>query len=986
MKPFLDSVIDELFVQYPENIGDLCLVLPNRRAGLFIKKYISKKINRPTFLPEIFGIEDFVNQLDKEVIPDDLVLLHELYKSYCDINSDKPQSFDYFYQWGNVLLHDFNDIDYNLADAQSIFFYLSAEKKIQEWTPENTDLSSFQKNYLQFYENLFKVYTLFKTTLFVQGLAYQGMKYRYVAENINDLAESITWRKIVFIGFNALTVSENVIIDSLIKAGKADIYWDSDDYYLKQPIQEAGKFIRQHFKNSNWGEFKWSFNHYKEAKKNITLYPVTQNTMQVKTAGTLLVKMDSESTDITKTAVVLADEKLLMPLIHSLPENIQQCNVTMGYSLNFHNYNEFIQQLFSLYENSRQQQFYFQDVINIFNNSYFCLFTKINPKIITAFIATIRDNKKLFYNTDEIINYVLLLAEDADEKAENMEGQNNEDVIKEVKEIFNIKDDKAARLLQKMIGICEKILQDDAHGAELRNQLNGEEQEFVFQFSKILSHLHKIVEGLQTEIEVHTLQQMVQQIIKNTTIAFYGEPLSGLQIMGMLETRTLDFENIILLSANEDMLPKSKLQPSFIPYDIRKTFNLPTFVERDAIFAYHFYRLLQRAKQVHIIYNTESGNFSSGEKSRFVTQLLEELPHYNAKISIEVKKIKIPNLNTGVKQKLEVAKNHAIVDGLLERLKNGFSPSALSTYITCPLRFYYRYCVGINEIKPVSASIDAREFGNVLHETLDKLYNPYVAKIITAQTLTEIRKIATLVLEEELAKVMQTSQQESGSNRITGQVAKKILEEYLKNEMLLLGNSTNQYQLIACEQEIKCNKQVFANNKKFTLLLQGKIDKLMLQLSEKNVKMLVIADYKTGNVTTSELKFTSWNDLICMPDKAKIFQLFCYASMVNSNNDVLFDGIQPGIIPLRNNKTIFIPVGLQQTVEEDEEQLEEKTKSEKNTKNTINFFSKAVIQNNFNSLLDQLLTEILTIDIPFSATADENQCSLCPYNSVCFNG
>lgn len=984
MKPFLECVIDELFEKYPDKIGDLCLVLPNRRAGLFIKQYIAKKTNKPVFLPELFGIEDFVNHFAPNAIPDDLILLHELYKAYCEVNKEKPQTFDHFYQWGNVLFHDFNDIDYNLADAKTLFYYLSEEKKIEEWTPENHELSAFQRNYLQFYESLYLVYTQYKTQLFALNMAYQGMNYRYVAENISHLEQTHTWHKIIFIGFNALTASEEQIIDVLIQSEKACIYWDSDEYYIKPKVQEAGNFLRQHQQKSHWGEFKWSFNHFKEDKKNIILYGIAQNIMQVKTAGNLLSEIAAANNDLTKTAIVLADENLLIPLLHSLPEDISQCNVTMGYSLALHNFNEFIMQQFSLFENCRQQQFHFQDIINTFSNAYFRMFSGINQETCTDCINTFHKHKKLFYAASEIADICTSVIDSLKKENDETTEELKKNAETRIQQFFNLNNCNALPFLLNIKNISEHILNLIASTSKNKINIIDEDKEFIFQFSKVLSHLSKIVKSLPTDIELHTLRQMMQQIIKNTSVAFYGEPLSGLQIMGMLETRTLDFENIILLSVNEDILPKSKLQPSFVPYNIRKIFKLPTFIERDAIFAYHFYRLLQRAKQVHLIYNTESGNLSSGEKSRFISQIQEELPQYNPSIHITQKNINLPNLNAGIKPQTEIIKNEKIISELLLKLQDGFSPSALSTYITCPLKFFYQYCLGLKEPQPISANLDAREFGNVLHLTLENLYKPYIASPINQQILQHIKQNAEAMLEAEFAKMMSGIQQETGSMRITKQVAKKIIADYLHNEFENLKEPKQQYLLENCELKICCNLNISANNKIYPIKLQGKIDKLMSQSFGSSEKTLIIADYKTGIIIEKELKFNDWRNIINDTEKLKIFQLLCYASILTENNDIHFDYVKSGIIPLRNNKSLFMPVTFEELTEVKAEKSSKKSGETTFEKIPHDNFPKSAIKSQFYPLLVSLLTEILTLEIPFSATTDEKQCEYCPYKSVCF--
>ena len=661
MMAFLDKIAERLLQKFPENMEKVAVVLPSKRAVVFLKHYLSQKIDKPIFLPEFYSIEEFTEKLSGLQVLDNISLQFKLFQTYLTHPPKKVESFDDFLKWSNVLLHDFNEIDRNLVEAESIYTNLRNVKELESWNVEDwslseTNLTDMQTDYISFFEGMLKWYNDFNQKLIQDNTAYQGLAYRKAAEQISNV--EIKWEKVWFVGLNALTKSEQEIVDYLKKENVARVFWDADKFYYDNKLHEAGGFLRE--QRVKWSEidFKGVGDYFNQPKESFDVIACPKNVTQAKVASEVLKDFTKEDLDNSNTAIVLADEALLFPVLHNLPSVIKQLNVTMGSPLKNTTLFAFVEALFKMQIHAEKHQnnaFYYKDIISVIEHPYFSKLADANE--VLAF--------KRFIIKDNIV-FV---------SKSNLATSFKKSKLSNIFDIWRKSDDA--------LSCISKLIED------LKLPLVGVsasiESEVLATFYKSWTILNNLLADNNFDIELKTLQIVMQQIVSKEMTPFKGEPLKGVQLMGILESRTLDFKNVIMLSVNEGKLPKGKSVNSFIPYDMKRYFKLPTYAESDAVFSYHFYRLLQRAQNITLIYNSETDDFGSGEKSRFVTQLLSE---YRGEISEKVFK----------GAELEMPKSKEIVIpniGLDKELKSwaekGVSPSAINKYNNCSLQFYYHY-------------------------------------------------------------------------------------------------------------------------------------------------------------------------------------------------------------------------------------------------------------------------------------------------------
>ncbi len=603
METFLQKTAQYLIDNYSGNLSELCIVLPNKRAGLFLKQHLSKLIDNPIWLPEIIGTEELIEQLSEVVIIENVTQLFELYEVYKK-STPEPESFDEFSKWGQVLLHDFNEIDRYLTPVSNLFHHINEVRALEVWNLGKRELTEFQSKYLKFWKQLGKLYQSYTKHLADKHLAYQGMAYRIVAEQLKENPEQfienkINWDKLIFIGFNALNKAEEVLITELKKQQKCEVLFDADEYFMDDEIQESGLFLRELKKKTAFQPFNWISNKFKTEKKQINIYGIPQNIGQAKYITNIIKGLNNEK-NYTNTAVVLADENLLVPVLQSIPQSVKNINVTMGYPLRNTPINNFFEIYFNLLVNAERfgkteaLTYHYKDMVKFFQLPYSQLiFTKENCETIKKEII---NNNWVFINKDKL-TWI------------------NEQIAIPFKENYSIKD-----ILNQCLVYIEQ-----GKNRKIEKENPGMELEYLFQFARLFNQIKTLIREYPFLESIKEFYSLYNQILSSYSIDLYGEPLKGLQVLGMLETRNIDFENIILISANEGTLPAGKTFNSFIPYNIKKAYQLPTHTEKDAIYAYHFYRLIQNASNINILYNTETNEFGSGEQSRFVTQIEHEM-------------------------------------------------------------------------------------------------------------------------------------------------------------------------------------------------------------------------------------------------------------------------------------------------------------------------------------------------------------------------
>jgi ATP-dependent helicase/nuclease subunit B len=632
LETFLQKTANYLAAKYPDHISDICIVLPNRRAGLFFKRHLAQTSGKAMWSPDIFSAEDFIANLSGLEIIDQLNQLFELYSIYRKSKGKEAETFDEFSKWAATLLADFNEVDRYMANGSKLFSNLGDIREIENWSLGEENLTDFQTTYIKFWDSLGWYYKQITRALLDKKKAYPGLAYRYCADNISELVKRQRWHRIIFAGFNALTTAEERIIRTLVEMEKAEVLWDADSYYVKNKNHEAGRFLRKYKTqlhevaggavDDEEPGFLWEENNLSSSPKQIEVIGVARNVAQAKVTGDIVASLRIPEPEMENTAIVLADENLLFPVLHSLPENVKDVNVTMGFPLRNTPVAGLFELLFNLHENPMRfgkntDRFYHRDLIKFLSHPYINhLFRNAEP-VNRYLVFEIQKRNAVFISMDRL-------------ERELVEEHHRKE-FEVLKPLFN-----KWRNVNDALKCCYALI-EALKNALVRRDKKGErndkapnlELEFVYTYAKILRRVRTLVDDYGHITQIKTLHSIVTQTVYSTSLPFYGEPLRGLQVMGMLETRALDFETVILLSANENMLPSGRSQNSFIPYDLRRVFGLPTHTDRDAVFAYHFYRLLQRARTVYLLYNTETDKMGSGEKSRFITQLLHELPQAN---------------------------------------------------------------------------------------------------------------------------------------------------------------------------------------------------------------------------------------------------------------------------------------------------------------------------------------------------------------------
>lgn len=952
MESFLEKLVKHLSAKYPNDISDLCIVLPNRRAGIFLKTYFAKTLNTTFWAPQIIAIEDFITLLSELQPADTITTLFELYDVVKKCNKDSTESFDEFCKWGQILLNDFNEIDRYCVNAEDLFLNLKNFKELETFSLNDNELTDFQKEYLFFFKSLANYYSVFTKQLLSKKTAYQGLAYRVVQQNLQEKLEKHSWKKVIFAGFNALNKAEEKIFTSLQEQDIAEIIWDVDAYYAHDKTQEAGFFFRK-FKNAQHFSKQWQKslvveeNLLSTEQKNIRVIGAAKNIAQAKVAGNILDSLIKENIPLQKTALVLADENLLFPVLHSLPPSIQDINVTMGYPLKNTPVYGYIDLIFNLHENAqkiassnKKYSFYHSDIIKLLAHPY-----------NTILFHESNDFDKLKLIIEKIIarNIVFANSRTIEKLAEEVKF-----VQIDVLLLFFKNWDSPQSSLTSLYEIIDSlkegivIKQEDEHENKASLEL-----EYLFAFVKIINKINTLSAEYNTSIDtIKSLRSIINQIVRSTTLPFYGEPLMGLQIMGMLETRTLDFENVILLSCNEDILPSAKTVNSFIPFEIKRFFGLPTYSDKDSIFSYHFYRLLQRAKNIYLVHNTETNEFGNGERSRYLTQLLYELPKINSNVKISEEVITLPLDIIQKENIISIKKNSEIIGKLDSIAEYGFSPSMLNRYISCPLQFYFHAIARMKEADEVEEVLGADTLGTVVHEVLEKLYSSFVGKNITETDIQNIKKEVEGITQSVFEKHCGKEELYLGKNLLTIKVALKFIHNFLNSEIELIKKNKNQ-PLFIKHLEYELKSSILIEDK--VVFFKGNADRI-----DNLGNTTRIIDYKTGTVKEEEIRLSELSEITSDKKFAKSFQLLMYAYMFNKESDDRQENILSGIISFR--------------------ELSKSMMTFKLNKNDI-LETDTLIQ--FENILSKLVSEIFDINKEFSQTDNIENCEFCSFKGIC---
>lgn len=962
MKPFLYQVATSFYQRYGAEIHRLAFVFPNRRAGLFFQKYLSEISENPLFSPSILTINDLFMQLSGKHPADKIQMLFRLYELYKQ-RSGSSESFDEFIYWGEMLLNDFDDIDKYMVDARMLFRNVSDLKSLDDdfnyLSPEQVQAirsfwSSFypkgdspnQQHFLELWEILYDLYAGLRTSLAKDGCGYDGMIFREVVEQLEkEPMSDFPFDQVVFVGLNALSVSEERLLLALQKKGVADFYWDYVGPWVTDPDNKASFFLGR---NLRLFPSRMQLPATGPVQAEIRVMGVPSAIGQAKQVYPILQALADEQqlTDESalRTAIVLPDEHLLVPVLNAIPEAIQHINVTMGYPLAGTPVAALMEYILTLQKNiryiDRVPVFYFRDVLPILNHQYVMAAA---PEEVSQLVKDMTAGNRIYVhaadlNRHELLSILFTPVQNTEELS---------DYLIHVLEALNacLRNNRPNPDDEEMISNSTQTTADI-------------EQEFIFHYFATVNRMKEVMCEAKIEMRLDTYFRLLKRMTDLITIPFEGEPLSGLQVMGVLETRALDFDRLIILSMNEGIFPLKKAANSFIPYNLRRGFGLPTYEHQDSVWAYHFYRLIRRAKQVTLLYDTRTTGLQTGEVSRFVHQLRYhyQYPLIDELVVYDVASSAVPPIS--VQKTAEVEK---LLSDFLSGGPRALSASAINTYLDCPLKFYFSVLEQIQEEDEITETVERDVFGSILHKVMEDLYAPFKGKLVTADLLKLLRKdqpLLTGTIARAFAELFFKSpvvRPLEGENFLTGEMIRKYAEKILEQDARFTP-----FHYIESEKKVRATITL---SDKRVVQLKGFIDRV-----DSLDRVLRIVDYKTGS---GKLEFESVEGLFDKEAKDRpkaVMQVFLYAWMYQQLPEYTGMPIQPAIYYLR---TLF-----QRSFDPVVEQKKGRGKADK-----VNSFQEFVAD--FEDKLRQCLDEIFNLDIPFTQTETGKACAYCSFRGLC---
>lgn len=962
MKPFLYQVATLFYQQYGAEIHRLAFVFPNRRAGLFFQKYLSEISEIPLFSPSILTINDLFMQLSGKHPADKIQMLFRLYELYKQ-RSGSSESFDEFIYWGEMLLNDFDDIDKYMVDARMLFRNVSDLKSLDDdfnyLSPEQVQAirsfwSSFypkgdspnQQHFLELWEILYDLYAGLRTSLAKDGCGYDGMIFREVVEQLEkEPMSDFPFDQVVFVGLNALSVSEERLLLALQKKGVADFYWDYVGPWVTDPDNKASFFLER---NLRLFPSRMQLPATEPVQAEIRVMGVPSAIGQAKQVYPILQALADEQqlTDESalRTAIVLPDEHLLVPVLNAIPEAIQHINVTMGYPLAGTPVAALMEYILTLQKNiryiDRVPVFYFRDVLPILNHQYVMAAA---PEEVSQLVKNMTTGNRIYVhaadlNRHELLSVLFTPVQNTEELS---------DYLIHVLEALNacLRNNRPNPDDEEMISSSTQTTVDI-------------EQEFIFHYFATVNRMKEVMREAKIEMRLDTYFRLLKRMTDLITIPFEGEPLSGLQVMGVLETRALDFDRLIILSMNEGIFPLKKAANSFIPYNLRRGFGLPTYEHQDSVWAYHFYRLIRRAKQVTLLYDTRTTGLQTGEVSRFVHQLRYhyQYPLIDELVVYDVASSAVPPIS--VQKTAEVEK---LLSDFLSGGPRALSASAINTYLDCPLKFYFSVLEQIQEEDEITETVERDVFGSILHKVMEDLYAPFKGKLVTADLLKLLRKdqpLLTGTIARAFAELFFKSpvvRPLEGENFLTGEMIRKYAEKILEQDARFTP-----FHYIESEKKVRATITL---SDKRVVQLKGFIDRV-----DSLDRVLRIVDYKTGS---GKLEFESVEGLFDKEAKDRpkaVMQVFLYAWMYQQLPEYTGMPIQPAIYYLR---TLF-----QRSFNPVVEQKKGRGKADK-----VNSFQD--FASDFEDKLRQCLDEIFNLDIPFTQTETGKACAYCSFRGLC---
>lgn len=957
MESFLKLVAADLYKHTEGNLAHTAVVFPNKRAGLFFNEYLAQESESPIWSPAYVSISELFRSLSPWEVGDPVKLVCELYKIFRR-ETQSTETLDDFYFWGEMLISDFDDADKNKVDTDKLFSNLQDLRNIMD---DYTFIDDEQEEAIrQFFQNfsierrtalkerfislwdvLGNIYKGFRESLASQNIAYEGMMYRHVIEHLD--VDKLPYEKYVFVGFNVLNKVEHTLFTQLKDAGKAVFYWDYDEFYMKENRQavthEAGEFIRRNlrdFPSPLSGEL------FKNLSKPKEVHYIASSTENAQARYLPQWIRNNLTTPEKETAVVLCNEALLQPVLHSLPAEVKHVNITMGFPLSQTPVYSFLIALLELHThgfNFKSGRYTFQSVVTLLKHPYTRQLTgqaELLEKELT------RNNR--FYplpgelGKDEFLTRLFT----------PLSGNLNLCI-------------RLSETLQQVAG----IYQANTSGTEDTDAFNQLYRESLFKAYTTINRFRTLIEEDELTVQSETFRRLLVKVLSATNIPFHGEPAIGMQVMGVLETRNLDFRHLVLLSVNEGQLPKSGGDSSFIPYNLRKAFGMTTIEHKIAVYAYYFYRLLQRAERITLMYNTSSDGLNRGEWSRFMLQFLIEWPHPITRQFLEAGQSPQGTSPITVEKTPDVMRRMQSLFDVRANPKAKFSPSALNYYLDCPLKFYYRYVAGLSAPDEVSAEIDSATFGSIFHYAAEHIYKDLTThgKVINKEALetllrneVKLQDYVDTAFKKLFFNVPQNEKPEyNGIQLINSAVIARYLKQLLQNDLRYAP-----FTFIASEMEVDEPIDIQTPKGVIKSRIGGIIDRM-----DSKDGTLRIVDYKTGG----DADTPPYVESLFIPDKKRsnyVFQTFLYAAIMCRKQPTM--KIAPALLYIHRAATeTYSPVIQMGEPRKPKEAVEDFSKYEKE----------------YRERLQGLLEEIFNPEKSFAQTEIIEKCTYCDFKALC---
>jgi len=952
MSTFLSDVASHLLRHHADRLGECTVVFPNRRAGLFLKKHLSKQIDKPVWSPEVVSLEDFLFRFSATKKLDPLSLIFKLYEAYKE-HQPGTEGFEAFYFWGEMLLRDFEEVDHYLVNPTHLFHHIKSDKQLSEdfyfldkdqekiiqrfWQEFFPTATKSQQQFVDTWRILAPVYFSFKEKLRIESVGYTSSIYRSLVDELKTFSPKISG-PVIFAGFNALTPAEEELIKHFVSAHGAEMLWDVDAYYLNDENQEAGSFLRSYQKDAIFGPtFPKQIERRITEEKRVTAIGVALEVGQAKLVGERIDELLLAGTKPEEIVVVLPMDYMLFPVLNALPNSVTKLNVTMGYPLKE-------TPLFGLLEAAIEVQehmqgsgdteltFYHKPTLDVLSHPY--LFQSDKTGLDKLILTIKKDNqirvpRHLIFTVDSAILTAIFRPLD--------KGENLAQYLKHITEVLG----------QQVI---ERF---------------GLEREYLYHFQQMLTRLAEILTQQAVEVDLKTFKSLFRKAARSIKIPFSGEPVEGLQIMGVLETRNLDFKHVFMLNVNEDIFPATQRAGSFVPYSIRKAFRLPTFEVQDAIYAYLFYRLFQRADRLDFYYNMYADFGMSGEISRFIHQVEQES-------GIKVHHQKLSN-TIGVREQrtISVAKTPNIIDLLVNHFSgegtSKLSASSLNVYFTCRLQFYFKYVLRRFSENQLNDELEAREFGLVLHDTMQILYRDVIEKrpngLVQETDFFQLKNSIDGAIVKAFKNHFKIKDKRrfdlTGRNVVIAEMIKKYVMRILE-----MDEAYAPFHIVTMEKDDNYLRTlpIAANGRMNAIRFGADIDRV-----DRKKGVVRVIDYKSGKdireIESIEKLFDQKPATQYKIGRNKagfqtMFYAWLYATKFDSN-----EVIAPGLIGIRE---------LFQDAFDFRLTIKEEPITDARTHLPV-----------FEELFIGLVEEIFGMDQPFDQTTDVKRCEYCDFRRIC---